>query len=97
MSGTELRYAATSTNALFPKKDQGGTRPAIPLRACYAMSGTDLAYGAPTRVLCDVRYCDSVWSCAMCATNLVYGAMMCALLPWVSCYRPTRLLRDVRY
>eukprot|EP00961_Rhodomonas_salina_P304210 3941522-Rhodomonas_salina.6 len=50
-----------------------GTR----LRGCYALCGTELAYGA-TRgavlrlrmVLCDVR----VWCYAMCGTELAYGA-----------------------
>eukprot|EP00961_Rhodomonas_salina_P113631 1528488-Rhodomonas_salina.1 len=60
---------------------------AISLRACYAMSGIDVAYHQcgylPTRVLCDVRCCHS--SCgypgiclracyAMSGTDMVYDA-----------------------
>eukprot|EP00961_Rhodomonas_salina_P153608 2068090-Rhodomonas_salina.1 len=56
---------------------------AILLRACYAMSGTEIAYGATrtwqtlyespaetTDRYCDVRYWHSVWYYAMSGTDL---------------------------
>eukprot|EP00961_Rhodomonas_salina_P301477 3940481-Rhodomonas_salina.9 len=47
------------------RKSQGTLRSAyaILLRACYAMSGTVIAYAAPTSVLCDVR------------TDIAYGTV----------------------
>eukprot|EP00961_Rhodomonas_salina_P026764 361602-Rhodomonas_salina.1 len=56
----------------------GGTESGIVLRACYAMSGTDIAYGAIW--LCNVRYWPRRFCylptrvlCAMCGTGTAYG------------------------
>eukprot|EP00961_Rhodomonas_salina_P305638 3941987-Rhodomonas_salina.3 len=60
MSGTELGYMVLPGRAMdMLKLTTDGAMPpvssATSLRACYAMSGTDVAYAA-TRVLCAVRY-----------------------------------------
>eukprot|EP00961_Rhodomonas_salina_P074304 998155-Rhodomonas_salina.5 len=63
---------------------------AISLRVSYAMSGTDIAYGAlfpPYAIRCPVLTCRVVLS--------AYGrAMRCPVLTWPI---PTRALCDVRY
>eukprot|EP00961_Rhodomonas_salina_P201891 2723236-Rhodomonas_salina.1 len=76
MSGTDIAYAAQGD--LRRERAQAGTM----LRPCYAMPSTVLAYGA-TRLLCDVRYCTSVWCYAIRGTYIAHGA--------------TRLLCDVGY
>eukprot|EP00961_Rhodomonas_salina_P014095 188828-Rhodomonas_salina.1 len=53
----------------------------ILLRARYAMSGTDLAYGA-TRVVCRVRFCYVLHRCyAMSSTDMGHGTTR-LLLSW---------------
>eukprot|EP00961_Rhodomonas_salina_P180583 2437443-Rhodomonas_salina.2 len=64
MSGTDGGYAATRQGHLFThvifdgdgiflaKQSRRMVQPAIALRACYAMSGTDLAYAAIGRRAC---------------------------------------------
>eukprot|EP00961_Rhodomonas_salina_P054864 737211-Rhodomonas_salina.1 len=49
MSGTDLGYAAKRCRPRVCSACAGHLR--YPLRACYAMSGTDLAYGATRAVL----------------------------------------------
>eukprot|EP00961_Rhodomonas_salina_P131536 1770387-Rhodomonas_salina.1 len=67
MPGTDIAYAAMRCPVLTsrmllrcsatqpPRMFMLPGRPATRLRACYAMTGTDLAYGAifATSVLCD--------------------------------------------
>eukprot|EP00961_Rhodomonas_salina_P068399 918217-Rhodomonas_salina.3 len=54
------------------------------LRASYAMSGTNLAYGvlyhARLCALCAVRYQPIVWCYALSGTDLAYGATSTAAL-----------------
>eukprot|EP00961_Rhodomonas_salina_P280510 3789237-Rhodomonas_salina.4 len=80
--GMLIGYGATLAllDVRYCARGQGPSRP-IPLRACYAMSGTDLAYGG---------------------TELAYAATRCCctgqrIAEESSGYRPTRVLRDVRY
>eukprot|EP00961_Rhodomonas_salina_P290375 3923748-Rhodomonas_salina.2 len=76
--------------------------------ACYAMSGTDLTYGA-TRCstqakssamqVCAVRYWHSVW-CAMSGTGILHGVVSCGTTGTAYgrvSYQPTHLLRGARY
>eukprot|EP00961_Rhodomonas_salina_P036379 488954-Rhodomonas_salina.1 len=63
----------------------------IGLRACYAMSGTDLAYAATC-----LRVPTRVWCYGMSGTDLAYDATR----KCKSCgrsYQHTRMLCDVRY
>eukprot|EP00961_Rhodomonas_salina_P272133 3677535-Rhodomonas_salina.3 len=82
MSGTDLGYAATlslydvrwrSQRRLQPFS-QARYRP-IALRAPYAMSGTDTAYGAMS-----LRTCYAMSSTAITHTGIAYGAMRCTVL-----------------
>eukprot|EP00961_Rhodomonas_salina_P302676 3940929-Rhodomonas_salina.1 len=56
------------------------------LRACYAVCGTELAYGATGSYApqstgsASGQYCDSVWCYAMSGTARAYGATQCAVL-----------------
>eukprot|EP00961_Rhodomonas_salina_P223757 3025635-Rhodomonas_salina.1 len=66
---------------------------AICLRACYAMSGTDIVYGAIYP-----RVCYAMSGCyAILGTELAYAAMRCLILssrmvlPRVRCYQSTEL------
>eukprot|EP00961_Rhodomonas_salina_P255356 3451114-Rhodomonas_salina.6 len=65
-SGTELAYGATRGPATAD--GLGGTESAICLRACYAMSGTDLAYGTMSAICLRASY-------AISGTDLAYGAI----------------------
>eukprot|EP00961_Rhodomonas_salina_P212060 2863288-Rhodomonas_salina.1 len=60
MSGTDPAYQAIGGCGRGTKSLSGGPRSTCGtgLRTCYAMSGTDVAYGGyrTTGLLCDVRY-----------------------------------------
>eukprot|EP00961_Rhodomonas_salina_P024205 326057-Rhodomonas_salina.1 len=90
MSGTNVRYAATSDQAT---DSVGGI--AYPLmsyamyakllRTCYAMSGPEIQYDA-TRMLCDIRYKNTVVRLArVLGMEHALGQLR---------YVPTRALRD---
>eukprot|EP00961_Rhodomonas_salina_P247423 3343033-Rhodomonas_salina.3 len=74
-------YAATQCLRMplpegMPEPENSSQVCPIPLRACYAMSGTDLAYGFHFSYECfaiTLRAC-----CAMSSTDLAYAAMRCA-------------------
>eukprot|EP00961_Rhodomonas_salina_P187074 2526144-Rhodomonas_salina.1 len=77
--GTDLAYCAISTRVLrkSPRIILSSYCPrATRLRACYAMSGTDIAYQGlgihhdPYTEATGLR----VWCCAVCGTELAYGA-----------------------
>eukprot|EP00961_Rhodomonas_salina_P174842 2358474-Rhodomonas_salina.8 len=59
MSGTELAYAATrpllSTYRPSYRQQAEQVGSPISLRACYAMSGTDIAYGTIPAMRCPVQ------------------------------------------
>eukprot|EP00961_Rhodomonas_salina_P003285 45564-Rhodomonas_salina.5 len=75
MPGTDLAYAGTR---LSPppsrRRSQVAYRPAISLRARYAMPGTDLAYAA-TRPLWHLPWCAvlSAYGYGMRSTEIAYG------------------------
>eukprot|EP00961_Rhodomonas_salina_P118203 1590864-Rhodomonas_salina.1 len=52
-------------------------RSGISLRECYAMSGTDLAYGGISLRTYDALPLRCYQCCAMSGTDLAYGATMC--------------------
>eukprot|EP00961_Rhodomonas_salina_P146175 1967522-Rhodomonas_salina.1 len=110
------RMVLPGLNGELPTPRDTQVSPAIPyavlrwrmlLRACYAMSGTDLGHGAIP--------CATSAPCALSGTELAYGAIthyamsgpelaygatiLCAIRYCYSacCYLPTRLLCDVRY
>eukprot|EP00961_Rhodomonas_salina_P085443 1147783-Rhodomonas_salina.1 len=77
--GTDLGYAATRATATISRRR---SRYAIGLRACYAMSGTDIAYGEGAREdhkamsSTDAVYSareDQVLTCCMALTGRVSG------------------------
>eukprot|EP00961_Rhodomonas_salina_P240266 3246461-Rhodomonas_salina.2 len=79
---------------------QREVRCAISLRACYAIPGTDVAYGAtclrvlsyqPTCVLCDARYCPVLTESTGLWLSAYALARRCPVLTWhmTLCYRPT--------
>eukprot|EP00961_Rhodomonas_salina_P105977 1427229-Rhodomonas_salina.2 len=93
MSGTDVGYGATRTygsagksgrsRRILPRRKK---RCAICLRACYAMSSTDLAYGTAYAAT-------AIWLRAwhaMCGTDLAYGATQADMEP-----PPSDLLRTV--
>eukprot|EP00961_Rhodomonas_salina_P268515 3628717-Rhodomonas_salina.2 len=58
MSGTDRAYGRIWLRACYALCDRSdGHQVPVCLRACYAMSGTEIAYAAIClRALCDVRY-----------------------------------------
>eukprot|EP00961_Rhodomonas_salina_P005507 74791-Rhodomonas_salina.4 len=103
MSGTDLAYGAIASTGFGPASGRRASvsmvlesdlvQTATSLRACYAMSGTELAYGLRTPY-------------AISGTDLAYGAMRRAgahrqpslEADWVSSpLSPYALLRHVRY
>eukprot|EP00961_Rhodomonas_salina_P132036 1777522-Rhodomonas_salina.1 len=81
MPGTDLGYAATRRSPLVPNAPTG-VHSANSLRACYAMSGTDLGYAAIGLRACyamsgtDLAYA-TIGLCvcyAMSGTDLAYAA-----------------------
>eukprot|EP00961_Rhodomonas_salina_P294407 3934552-Rhodomonas_salina.2 len=90
MSGTKLAYRPTP-----PGTEQA--HGAIGLRACYAKSGTELAYAGG----CPYACCQAVRLSMQVKVGAPLSAYAldagCPVLTYVSCYRPTRMIRDVWY
>eukprot|EP00961_Rhodomonas_salina_P002876 39279-Rhodomonas_salina.3 len=94
MSGTDVGYAATRSRmrtsrprSLSAVTRRGQVKSAISLRACYAMSGTDIAYAAanlPTHVL------------ALSGTEIAYAATR-APIEKASTRQPPRDPRQVSF
>eukprot|EP00961_Rhodomonas_salina_P222913 3014208-Rhodomonas_salina.1 len=84
MPGTDLGYASARTEHISGRSVSRRSSPLRPslsptaLPACYALSGTDVAYAAAMRstvcwVLCAIRYCRSLRCYSQSGTDVAYG------------------------